>query len=505
MAVLVLCCSSLAAQNIPLSNWTPPKRLSVGSNTAASVFLKVTPCRVVDTRNPVGPYGGPAYSAGQTRSFNIPGGPCSGIPTAAAYSLNFTIVNYDVSSAGFVTAYPTGSARPFVSTVNFGNGTNAVANAAIVPANSGGSIDVYSSGATNLIIDINGYFMDNHTMNTGDFLYLIGNTSSSLGLLFINQLNNTASTTAIYGFLQSNTQNGSAGVRGEASAASGITNGVFGTTASTTAGAAGVAGSVGTGANTSGVLGTGSVTWTGDPFFFAADVGVKGKASRGIIGWGTSFGVAGIFIKADGTAGGEATLGASDTLGLNVSGDGNVTGNFSIGGTLSKGAGTFKIDHPLDPENKILYHSFVESPDMMNIYNGVVQLDANGEATVQLPTYFEALNQDFRYQLTAMGRPQPNLYIADEVNYNMFRISGGRPNGKVSWTVTGIRHDVFANAHRVIPEVTKPEAERGYYLHPVERGEPLTKSIEAFNASDELMQIIKQREAERLRNESQSH
>jgi hypothetical protein len=135
----------------------------ITSNSApspAANFVAVVPCRVVDTRNAPGTYGGPAYTAGQTRSFSIPGSPCTGIPVAEAYSLNFTIVNYDVSSVGFVTAFPTGTPKPFVSTVNFGNGTNAVANAAIVPANGSGSIDVYSSGATNLIIDINGYFTD---------------------------------------------------------------------------------------------------------------------------------------------------------------------------------------------------------------------------------------------------------------------------------------------------------------------------------------------------------
>ena len=101
-----------------------------------------------------GAFGGPPFAANETRAFNIPAGPCAGIPAATAYSLNFTLVSYDVSSGGFVTAYPSGGARPFVSTVNFGNGTNAVANAAIVPA-AAGAIDVFVSGATHLIIDIN--------------------------------------------------------------------------------------------------------------------------------------------------------------------------------------------------------------------------------------------------------------------------------------------------------------------------------------------------------------
>jgi hypothetical protein len=86
-----------------------------------------------------------------------------------------------------------------------------------------------------------------------------------------------------------------------------------------------------------------------------------------------------------------------------VSRAGQFFGNVDIQGNLSKSGGTFKIDHPQDPANKYLYHSFVESPDMMNIYNGNITTDANGEATVSMPSYFEAENVDFRYQLTVMG------------------------------------------------------------------------------------------------------
>jgi hypothetical protein len=141
-------------------------------------------------------------------------------------------------------------------------------------------------------------------------------------------------------------------------------------------------------------------------------------------------------------------------------------GNARVTGTLTKGGGSFQIDHPLDPENKYLFHSFVESPDMMNVYNGNVILDATGEATVQLPAYFEALNRDFRYQLTAIGAPGPNLYISQEISGNSFKIAGGEPGTKVSWQVTGIRHDKFAEANRIQVEVDKPDNERGKYLHP---------------------------------------
>ncbi len=144
---------------------------------------------------------------------------------------------------------------------------------------------------------------------------------------------------------------------------------------------------------------------------------------------------------------------------------GRFDGNVQVNGTLSKSSGSFKIDHPLDPANRYLLHSFVESPDMMNVYNGNVTLDAAGEAVVELPEWFEALNRDFRYQLTCIGGFAP-VYVADPVADGRFRIAGGQPGLTVSWQVTGIRRDRWAEAHRVPVEVDKPAAERGTYLHP---------------------------------------
>jgi hypothetical protein len=93
----------------------------------------------------------------------------------------------------------------------------------------------------------------------------------------------------------------------------------------------------------------------------------------------------------------------------------NMSGPVNITGPLTKPAGSFKIDHPLDPANKYLSHSFVESPDMKNVYDGVVTLDDMGEAEIVLPDWFGALNKDFRYQLTAIGAPAPNLHISEEI------------------------------------------------------------------------------------------
>ena len=101
---------------------------------------------------------------------------------------------------------------------------------------------------------------------------------------------------------------------------------------------------------------------------------------------------------------------------VDMTGDVNMSGPLSITGPLEKPGGSFKIDHPLDPANKYLSHSFVESPDMKNVYDGVVILDDKGEAVIELPDWFSALNKDFRYQLTAIGAPAPNLHIAEEIS-----------------------------------------------------------------------------------------
>jgi hypothetical protein len=168
-------------------------------------------------------------------------------------------------------------------------------------------------------------------------------------------------------------------------------------------------------------------------------------------------------------------------------------GRVSIFGPLEKPAGSFKIDHPLDPANKYLHHSFVESPDMKNVYDGVVVLDNKGEAEIELPDWFGALNKDFRYQLTAIGAPGPNLYIAEEIsdavittnnstsssnNKNShFKVAGGTSGMKVSWQVTGIRKDPYAKAHPIKVEEDKPAEEKGYYIYPDLYSQPEEKGI----------------------------
>jgi hypothetical protein len=180
-----------------------------------------------------------------------------------------------------------------------------------------------------------------------------------------------------------------------------------------------------------------------------------------------------------GSDSGYAVYGYSGTgYGVYSSGHAYVYGNLDVSGNVSKAGGSFKIDHPLDPANKFLYHSFVESPDMKNVYDGVVTLDSKGEATVTLPDWFEALNRDFRYQLTAIGSFSP-VYVKSKVHANAFSIAGGNSGQEISWQLTGIRKDAWADAHRIPVEEEKPAAERGLYLHPTEHGQPAAKGIDA--------------------------
>jgi hypothetical protein len=176
--------------------------------------------------------------------------------------------------------------------------------------------------------------------------------------------------------------------------------------------------------------------------------------------------------------GGEAAI---ITFGLNGTLAAEFNGNVFVNGNLGKAGGSFKIDHPLDPANKYLSHSFVESPDMMNIYNGVVTTDGRGYATITLPDWFEALNRDFRYQLTVLDDSNSEDFavakVVRKIKDRQFTIRTSSPNVEVSWQVTGIRHDVWANAHRIPVEEDKPPQERGLFLAPAEWGQPKEKGI----------------------------
>src|SRR5262249_47366966 len=124
-------------------------------NAAALPFFTLTPCRIVDTRNPAGPFGAPSLAPNFPRSFYLPAGPC-GVPASAqAYSLNATVV--PGGPLPFLTLWPSSQPQPLVSTLNSLDG-RVVANAAIVPAGATGAVSAFAAGATDLVLDTNGYF-----------------------------------------------------------------------------------------------------------------------------------------------------------------------------------------------------------------------------------------------------------------------------------------------------------------------------------------------------------
>jgi len=332
------------------------------------------------------------------------------------------------------------------------------------------------------------YGVRGKTTSTGQsWVYGVeGETDSSADLAYgVAGFANAGSgkTRGVYGKTASSTDD-AVGVRGEATASSGRTYGVVGYTSSSTQ-------------NSTGVRGVAAST-TGD---VKGVVGETYSTNGGVAVVGVSHGNrhAGYFETGNWTSVAVINNSAAWKTLFVVNNGGGPTGYFGgevqVAGDLSSAGGSLKIDHPLDPENKYLNHSFVESPDRMNVYNGNAILDANGEAVVELPGYFEALNQEFRYQLTPIGAPAPNLYIAEEISDNRFKIAGGPPGIKVSWQVTGIRHDPWADANRIPVEETKPSEERGSYLHPELYGQPESSSIEWIYIPQEMRVLTEEGKA----------
>jgi trimeric autotransporter adhesin len=290
--------------------------------------------------------------------------------------------------------------------------------------------------------------------NTG----LIQATNSNAWAIYGQSANNSgvigvATTYGWAGVLGSNTNAGGIGVEGF-----GVTEGVH---AEADLGVRSIGGTYGvysTSDNT-GVYGNG------------ANYGVWGETSGSDGVHGISHAAGGSGVGAVNDAGGDGIFAAATNGGF----AGFFLGDVDVDGNLSKAGGSFKIDHPLDPSEKYLYHSFVESPDMKNIYDGNVTTDAQGNAVVTMPEWFEALNRDFRYQLTVIGQ-FAEAVVASKISNHRFAIRTDKPNVEVSWQVTGIRQDAWANAHRIPVEQLKPEKERGFYLHPELFGAPAEKS-----------------------------
>ena len=205
-----------------------------------------------------------------------------------------------------------------------------------------------------------------------------------------------------------------------------------------------------------GVSGHGVTAEGGDSFGNSGGTGGTGVHATGGKGSGAgNAGGDGLFATA-----GLGANGATNGRAGAFLGDVRIVGNLDVTGTKN-----FKIDHPLDPENKYLIHAAIESSEVLNVYSGNVTTTANGEAIVTLPDWFEALNKDFRYQLTVVGTFAQAI-VAQKIKHNRFTIKTNAPSIEVSWQVTGVRSDEVMRQHPFKAEQDKPDRERGSYLTP---------------------------------------
>ncbi|NOY50973.1 MAG: hypothetical protein GXO88_10485 [Chlorobi bacterium] len=191
----------------------------------------------------------------------------------------------------------------------------------------------------------------------------------------------------------------------------------------------------------------------------------------------------------DGTGVYGIAITSNSNRGYGVYGEGNRYGIYANGDMGASGSKSFAIDHPLDPENKILKHYSIESPEVLNMYRGNIILDQKGEAVVRLPDYFNEININFSYQLTAVGMAAPGIFVKNEINEKgEFKIAGGNAGQKISWTVFADRNDPYmkTNRDKEVDVLEKPDYEKGKYITPKLYGQPESKGI-FFRAADGLL------------------
>ena len=170
----------------------------------------------------------------------------------------------------------------------------------------------------------------------------------------------------------------------------------------------------------------------------------------------------------------------------------NTTGKVVVNGDFTAvGVKAFTMDHPLDPTNKILMHAAVESNEVINSYSGNVATDATGKVTVMLPEYFEAINTDFRYQLTVVGGTFAQAIISKEISNNVFEIATSQPNVKVSWEVKGVRNDARMKKYPFVAVTTKTAAQVGKYIDPNAYNLPESKRVSYTAANESSINDLK--------------
>lgn len=426
LAACALAAQPVAKDGIPLRNWTVPS-LAAGSGELRALvdispgvaFVAITPCRMVDTRNAPGAYGGPKFTAGEGRDYDLNNHPtCTGIPAGVdGYSLNFTVTATD--GPGFLAAYPTGTPFPGVSTVNYTAANQTVANAAIVPAGTGGSIHVDAGvSGTHVIIDINGYFTNEYNNNVG--FQAIGNIAPGQMGLF-NNMSTAANTWGVVGLIAgAGTGSLSAGVKG----VSGLEPVVVSGEPS--------AGVMGLSRTENGVFG---ITTTG-----SAVVGhIHGPA-------GQDFGAGRLGFDNGGTR-----------YGVYSEGNAHVQGNLSASGTKP-----FVEPHRTDPSKQIEYIA-VEAPTADVYFRGTAQI-AQGITRIAVPEDFRMVARPGSYQtqVTPVGAMATVAVVSEDENGIVVKASR---NVKVHYIVYAER-DTFKDHNPIVQNINfRPDGDGRMSVH----------------------------------------
>jgi hypothetical protein len=479
VVVCIVVGQGLHAQDV-VPNWTvPPYRgtsasggLTTMTDTSPGVaFVAMQPCRVFDTRNANGPYGGPRLLANVTRNFDIDSGPCTGIPAGVdAYSMNFGAILAD--GIGFVTIWPTGVSQPTVSSINTIPGY-VLANAAVVPAGTGGSISVFPNTGMHLYGDINGYFTDQfnpnvsvHAVSSTSAAAVLGENTSTAALAFavegvvtstapgsgsagVRGINNgTGGLTTgsgvwgshagggrgvygtsvngsgvwgeggtggsvtpnfgVHGFTYSSV-NPSAGVLGETVAASGVIYGVWGNSGSATN-------------DTAGVRGTTSLLPNVMGSFLKSGSRGESKDGFGVIGVSETSAVAGALTNP--ATGAVSAMGSLGTVfGADPDGGGPPWAVFGQGNIGATGIKPFIEPHPTDASRVIQYIA-LEGAEAGTYFRGRGTAQ-NGVAKIAVPEDFRFVSDDdgLTVQITPIGEMATFAVLAADLNEIVVRAS----------------------------------------------------------------------------------
>jgi hypothetical protein len=312
---------------------------------------------------------------------------------------------------------------------------------------------------------------------SGDGVQGTGNTATTFGGFFSNT--NTSGTGLI---CVGNNYVGGYLTNGSGVAAKGY-NGVYAYGANTSG-----TGVIGVGNNNASIL-----TFTnGGGGAFTGDLnGVAGYAEN------TNNSAYGVYGQYDGgVADGRGVYGwayPTANWGYGVYGYGGWYSVYANGDLGASGVKTFLIDHPADPENKMIKHFSIESNEVLNVYRGNIILDENGEATIQLPNYFHLINTNFSYNLTPIGGPA-QMYVLEEINEEgKFKIAGGTEGQKISWYVYAERNDPYIqqNPEKKQVVVEKEGDRKGKYFMPELYNQPDSKGYDSKNGNSTKSQETK--------------